>query len=485
MPYYTLLSFLPILALLILSLWRGVKPAIYISMALTSLIFFAAGSGLMPFLASLISSFVGTVNILMIIFGALLLYEVMSQKGFMEGIKDSLSQIHPKREVRFWFLALFLTAFFENVAGFGTPGAIVPLLLISLGYSPLLSISVVLLIDGLFAITGAVGTPVIAGLETPLGLQPEQVTEIYTWAAIAIAAGGLVVMGFIHRYLGNETEGKLGWQGWVLFLSLMLPYTLLAGQFKELTGIISALIMAGIAYFFIFTQKRLPLRPWTPYWLLVVLLLLPKLIPGMEEWLSLEIAAHDILGTHIDASLKPLRSPLIPFVAASIFALYMAKEFQMKLKPVLNKTLTVFIILFPSLAITQLMLNGGSSNTPSMIEALASVFGKTGNAYPLFSPFIGVIGAFMTGSTTVSNIIFGPVQYSASQALELPSTLILGLQLAGASLGNAVCLFNIIAAAAVAGVKDFQGILQKNLLPVLIASLVIAGVGFIGIWVIG
>jgi lactate permease len=104
---------------------------------------------------------------------------------------------------------------------------------------------------------------------------------------------------------------------------------------------------------------------------------------------------------------------------------------------------------------------------------------QSGDAYILFSPLIGVIGSFITGSTTVSNVIFGPVQYNAAMNLSLSPEIVLGLQLAGASLGNAVCLFNIIAAAAVAGISDFNAILKKNLLPVAIASLVISGVGYL------
>jgi len=122
---------------------------------------------------------------------------------------------------------------------------------------------------------------------------------------------------------------------------------------------------------------------------------------------------------------------------------------------------------------------------PSMIDALAGVFVRAGDSYPVFSPMIGVIGAFVTGSTTVSNIIFGSVQYNAAMSLGIQPEIILGLQLAGASLGNAVCLFNIIAAAAVAGISNFKGVLKKNLVPVLIASLIITGVGYALIYLMG
>lgn len=477
--YYSILSFLPILLLLVISIVRGVKTGIYAGLVVSLVLFFFSGSEWFTFLASIFSAFVGTINILMIIFGAVLLYHVMEQKGYIDQVKDSLSGIHPDKNFRFFFLAFFLTAFFESVAGFGTPGAIVPLLLISMGYSAVLSIAVVLLIDGFFAVSGAVGTPVIAGLELPLQLSLDSVKLIYLYAALAILLCGFVVVAFIYQYLKKETDTKAGSYGWILYLAILVPFTILSYYLLELTGIIAAVFMAVFSYFFLFKNKQFNWRPWSPYILLVIILLLPKIFPWFGDYLAYKINFSEIYGTAVSASLQPFRSPLIPFIVAAAFALYLIKDYTINLKPVVSKTFTVFLILFPSLAITQLMMNSGGSELPSMIEAIAAVFVQSGDAYILFSPLIGVIGSFITGSTTVSNVIFGPVQYNAAMNLSLSPEIVLGLQLAGASLGNAVCLFNIIAAAAVAGISDFNAILKKNLLPVAIASLVISGVGYL------
>ena len=479
LEYYSVLSFLPILLLLIISIVRGVKTGIYAGLMVTLVLFFLSGSEWLTFLASIFSAFIGTVNILMIIFGAVLLYHVMEQKGYIDQVKDSLNNIHPDKNFRFFFLALFLTAFFESVAGFGTPGAIVPLLLISMGYSAVLSISVVLLIDGFFAVSGAVGTPVIAGLELPLQLNQDSVKLIYLYAAMAIFFCGFVVVAFIYQYLKKETDTKAASYGWILYLAILAPFTLLSYYLLELTGIIAAVFMAVFSYFFLFKNKQFNWRPWSPYILLVIILLLPKIFPLFGDYLSYKINFSEIYGTGVSASLQPFRSPLIPFIVAAAFALYLIKDYTINLKPVVSKTFTVFLVLFPSLAITQLMMNSGGSELPSMIEAIAAVFVQSGDAYLLFSPLIGVIGSFITGSTTVSNVIFGPVQYNAAINLSISPEIVLGLQLAGASLGNAVCLFNIIAAAAVAGISDFNAILKKNLLPVVIASLIISGLGYL------
>ena len=481
---YNILSFLPLLTLLVLSLWKGVRTGIYVGFVVTTLIFFLMGSEFITFIASLFSAFVGTINILMIIFGAVFLYHIMEQKGYLSGIKDSLSRIHPDRNFRFFFLALFLTAFFESVAGFGTPGAIVPLILISIGFSPVLSIASVLLIDGFFAISGAVGTPVIAGLEIPLDLAPDTIGSVYLYASLAILLSGFLVIFFIYRYLKKETGSSVTSSGWILYLAILVPYVLGSYFLRELTGLIASVIMAVFAYLFLFKEKSFQWRPWLPYILLVLLLLLPKIFPRFGELLSYEMNFSSIYGTGVNASLQPFRSPLIPFLASAAFALYRVKDFRVDLKPVVSKTVAVFLVLFPSLGITQLMLNSGQE-MPSMVDSLASVFVRAGNTYPVFSPLIGIIGAFITGSTTVSNIIFGSVQYNAALSLNMQPEIILGLQLAGASLGNAVCLFNIIAAAAVAGISNFKEILRKNLIPVLFTSLICTILGYLLIFLIG
>ncbi|MDO9551199.1 L-lactate permease [Rhodonellum sp.] len=202
----------------------------------------------------------------------------------------------------------------------------------------------------------------------------------------------------------------------------------------------------------------------------------------MADFLAYRVEFKAILGTEISAGLQPLRSPLIPFLIASAFALFQVKDFKFDWKPAFSKTFMVFLVLFPSLAITQLMLNSGSDLMPSMIDAIAAEFIKSGQAYPLISPMIGILGTFISGSTTVSNIIFGSVQNSSALSLGLNPEIVLSMQLMGASLGNAVCLFNIIAAAAVAGENDYASILKKSLLPVLVTSLVVSLFAYFLIW---
>lgn len=480
---YSLCAGLPIIILLVVSLWKGVKAGVYVGLVVTSLLFFVWDSNWVAFPAAFVAALIDTVGILFIVFGAILLYQTMEQKGFIEQIQSSLQRIHPDIHFRFYFLTFFLTAFFESVAGFGTPGAIVPLLLISMGFPPLKSIASVLLIDGIFAVAGALGVPVSAGLVTPLDLDAAITGELYLYAAIMIAGAGAIIVWFVNRLITPD-QPKSQRYGWAIYLSIIVPFVALSYSLQELTGVISAVVMATIAYVFFFTNKNLQWRPWLPYMLLVIILLIPKVFPPLNNFLAYKLSFESIFATEVSASLQPLRSPLIPFILAALFAALLANNYSIKLKPVLTKTGVVFLILFPSLTITRLMLASGTE-MPTMVETLAAIFIESGQLYPLLSPFLGVLGAFITGSTTVSNVIFGPVQFNAALQLGFPETVILALQLVGGSLGNAVCLFNIIAASAVVGVSDYSSILKQNIRPVLLAALLCALVGYLLIYVKG
>ncbi len=466
------LALLPIFILIVLSLWRGVRTAVFVSFAVTAGLFFYWGAGTTHFFASLMAALFSTVNILMIIFGALFLYGVMESAGLIAQITRSLEGIHPAREVRFYLLALGLTGFFEGVAGFGTPGAIVPLLLMAMGYGALLSVSVVLLLNGIFAVFGAVGTPIIAGLELPLGLAPNDINRVGQWGAMLMAAAGAVVMVGIFR-LYVQLDSRMHFVRPVSIMYGLFAVSVIAFSFitRELPSVLGVVVMLAGAIALLYRgEGAIAWRPWVPYIVLVLLLLLPKFSADLRQAMAVPVGFADIRQTGIAAQLQPLRSPMIPFVLVALGVLAARRSRELHLGTALRKLGAVFIVLFPSIAISQLMLQAGVTQ-PSMVSYIAEVFGLLGTAYVAFAPFVGMMGAFITGSTTVSNIIFGASQMQTAHTIGVSPWLVLALQHVGAALGNAVCLFNIIAAASVAGLTDYRKVLLNNLPPAGLAAL--------------
>ena len=85
------------------------------------------------------------------------------------------------------------------------------------------------------------------------------------------------------------------------------------------------------------------------------------------------------------------------------------------------------------------------------------------------APYIGVLGAFVAGSHTVSNILFAPLQFKAANLLALSPVLVVSLQSVGGAIGNMTCINNVVAVCATTGVTSGEGrIIVRNLIPTLI-----------------
>ncbi|MCC8064234.1 MAG: L-lactate permease, partial [Clostridiales bacterium] len=95
--------------------------------------------------------------------------------------------------------------------------------------------------------------------------------------------------------------------------------------------------------------------------------------------------------------------------------------------------------------------------------------GSVGGLFPYLSPVIGIFGAFVSGSCTVSSTLFGPLQYETAELLGLSTSTIVALQLSGGALGNMICINNVMAVTSTANALGNEGrIIRLNLLPCLL-----------------
>ncbi len=98
------------------------------------------------------------------------------------------------------------------------------------------------------------------------------------------------------------------------------------------------------------------------------------------------------------------------------------------------------------------MTAGGEHSPVTQIGfALADA---TGRSWPFFAPLLGAVGAFFSGSNTVSNLTFAPIQAAIAGTLGLDRATVLALQSAGGAMGNMVCIHNIVAVGAVLGLSE-------------------------------
>ena len=115
----------------------------------------------------------------------------------------------------------------------------------------------------------------------------------------------------------------------------------------------------------------------------------------------------------------------------------------------------------------QVFINSGTASTPGMPHALATgVAALAGDAWPLFSTFIGGFGAFVAGSNTISNMTFAEFQYLAALKIEADPGWVTALQAVGGAAGNVICIHNVVAASAVVGMVGREGsVIRKTFLP--------------------
>jgi hypothetical protein len=98
-----------------------------------------------------------------------------------------------------------------------------------------------------------------------------------------------------------------------------------------------------------------------------------------------------------------------------------------------------------------------------MPEALAEgVAALAGGIWPIFSPFIGGLGAFVAGSNTMSNMMLSLFQFNTGQAIGANPGWIVALQAIGGAAGNMICVHNVVAASAVAGLVGREGLIIRK-----------------------
>ena len=95
----------------------------------------------------------------------------------------------------------------------------------------------------------------------------------------------------------------------------------------------------------------------------------------------------------------------------------------------------------------------------------------------VLAALIGVLGAFMSGSNTVSNTLFSGLQYETATILSMPQVLIVALQNNGGAIGNMVCVNNVVSACATTGTIGNEGkIIKTNALPCVVYCLIVVAV---------
>lgn len=510
-----LLAASPIIVVLILMVgfrWGGAKagPAGWLVAVAVSLLFFGAGPALLAY--SQMKALLLTLFVLYIIWMALVLYNVVNEAGAIEVIGRGVVGLTRDRVLQLLALSWVFGSFLQGVAGFGVPIAVVAPLLIGLGFSPIVSVGAAAIGHSWSVTFGDVGSSFNA-LIAVTGLPGQTLAP---WSAILLGAAcfgcGIAVA---HSYEGLKAVRQGGLAILIIgvamagtqYLLAVIGLWNLAGFAAGMAGLAASVLVARLM-----NQRQAALAEtvadpppaangnkmslWlavSPYLLLILIVSLAELVSPIHHFLNqVKIqaafpAAQTALGWVTEAgngkaiSIFGHAGALLTYTSVIAYALFSRTGHYKPgaLQRILANTLKSAVS--SSIGIASMVGFAIAMEMSGMVNLLAVGLSRTVEpAFPFLSPFIGMLGAFMTGSNTNSNVVFGGLQQQTAQMLSLPVAVILAAQTTGGSLGSMLAPAKIIVGCSTAGLSGQEGqVLRRTITYGVILAAVIGVIAWI------
>ncbi len=406
-------------------------------------------------IASTIQGLFLTADLLLIVFGAILLLNTLKHSGGIASIRSGIANISPDRRIQVVLIAWLFGSFIEGSSGFGTPAAVCAPLMVALGFPALAAVMIGMMIQSTPVTFGAVGTPIIVGVTGGLegtgleemlaqtGMTFEQYIQLIAaqsaiiHAVVGVLIPTLMVM-MMTRFFGRN-------KSWTEGLSI-LPFTLMGGLVfvipYALTGVflgpefpsmIGALIGLGVMSFFavkgflvpkdtwdfpprdqwennwisrleISMESLVPKKPmnlvlaWIPYILLAVFLVLTRLrgLP-FGDWLRLVVIRwENIFGTGITAASTPLYLPAAMLILTVIATYFLHRMDRGEMRAAVRESSAIilgagFVLIF-TIPMVRIYLNSGVNMSGFQSMPIAMAEWVSVNVGAVWPFFAGVIG---------------------------------------------------------------------------------------------
>lgn len=462
--------------------------------------------------------------ILLVIWPALLLYQIMDQAGGYDALRQGITRI--SRNELFIIVALgwVFASFLQGIDGFGTPIAIVAPLLVAFGVRPVYAVAIPLIAHIWAKFFGTLGVGWLATLQV---VDLDEATTIAT----AYQSGLLII---IQAVLGGLTIVWL--YGRRPAIRHAWPLVLIIAAIQGVGQVIVALMDPVLAAFIPATAAMLALYPlsrWPryaqpaadigdrpamltrhadsrvdrtppmgpgmsffPYILLTVLALGVSMIDPIKNALgsfTFGLPFAEVTtgfgvtnaATSRYSALAPLTHPGASLVVAALvtWGLYRARGYydawtvttkakqKGVLRGLLESAVPASVPILAFLVMAGLMSHSGQNQTLALgIAAIAPAY-----AFAFLSNGIGAIGAFTTSSSTSSNVLFSDLQVTVARLKGLPEATILAAQSAGGAIGNAIGPANVVMGATTAGISGQEGAILRKTLPWTVAAFVLTG----------
>ncbi|MBV4489790.1 lactate permease LctP family transporter [Pseudomonas oryzicola] len=433
-----------------------------------------------------------------IIVAAVFLYKLTVKSGQFEVIRSSVLSITDDQRLQVLLIGFCFGAFLEGAAGFGAPVAITAALLVGLGFNPLYAAGLCLIANTAPVAFGALGIPIIVagqvtgidafhigamtGRQLPLlslfvpfwlvfmmdGLRG--VKE--TWPAALVAGLSFAVTQyFTSNFIGPELPDITSALASLIALTLFLKVWQPKRSFAEAKGSVGAAVVQPSG------SQPSPyslgeiFKAWSPFLILTVLVTIWTLKPFKAAFAaggSMYNFVFNFAIPHLD-QLVIKAAPIVaaPTAMPAVFkldpisatgtAIFLSALISMAVLKINVKTgLTTFKETFwelrwPILSIGMVLAFAFVTNYSGMSSTMALVLAGTGAAFPFFSPFLGWLGVFLTGSDTSSNALFSSLQATTAHQIGVNDTLLVAANTSGGVTGKMISPQSIAVACAATG----------------------------------
>jgi len=512
-----LLALFPILLILFLMVglrWSAARAGAggYLSGLAIGLLFFGATPQLLAYAHA--KALLFSVDVLLIIWAAFLLYRVTDEAGAIQTIGRTLPKLTSDRGLQALVIGWVFASFLQGVGGFGVPVAVTAPLLVGIGFSPLAAVVVPSIGHGWAVTFGSLGSSFQALIAATH--QPQEL----------LAPSAALFLGLTCPLIGLLTAHFLeGWQGVRRLFWPVLTWGTVMGTVQYLVVVSGAWnigsFMGGMAGLLItpwvvgrrmgvgtllkkIGQSRPLLIALAGYVILILVTLIVQLIPPVKAFLSpviIQLPFPEIqsapsvflpdgyitpagngrainLFAHTGSVLVYVSG--LTYLLYTLLGLYPAGSERRILSGTLQRVMPSSVSIVSMISLAAIMEHTGMTET--LARGLSQGFGAL---FPLASPWIGAIGAFITGSNTNSNVMFGALQLNTALLLDYPVAIILAAQTAGGALASVVAPAKIVVGCSTAGMLGKEGeVLRRvgvytGILLLVISLLAMAGVGII------
>ncbi|MCY1704245.1 lactate permease LctP family transporter [Deinococcus sp. SL84] len=442
-----------------------------------------------------------------IILTAVFLYKIAVKTGQFAVIRESVLSITHDQRLLVVLIGFCFGAFLEGAAGFGAPVAITAALLVGLGLNPLYAAGLCLIANTAPVAFGALGIPItVAGNLT--GIDPHIIGQIAGRQLPLLALFVPFFMVFVMDGLKGvrQTWPALLVAGFSFALTQFLTSNYLGPQLPDITSaLVSLVATAGFLKFWqpsevqpvpddvaaatagVGEEVGAPQAPaaseplttgrvikaWSPF-LLLTLFVIVWTLPAFKALFDAktggalaETVLHwDVPGVHNEIlKVAPIVAEPTPYAATykldlisatgtSIFLAALASMAVLGMgvrQGVQTFTETVRELFLPILSIMLVLGFAYIANYSGQSATLALALAQTGQLFPLFSPVLGWLGVFLTGSDTSSNALFSNLQYVTAQQIGVNPALMVAANTTGGVTGKMISPQSIAVATAAVG----------------------------------